>query len=318
MKRLVFFLLFDGVQSIDFGGPLQVFTTANDELPQAHHYEIDLIGPFSERIHMHPNIPVIVKRPRELPNSINTLIVPGGPGVMNLLGNNDVANLVQALATRSKRVCSVCTGTFILADAGICDGLDVTTHWRSCDLLQSRYRNLTVKKDPIWVNSGNVWTSAGVTAGIDLALALVQADHGDALAQRVARRLVVYMRRAGQQSQDSVTLNLQAAEDFSSLIDWILENLAEPLPLEKLAQKAIMTPRTFYRKFVARTGMSPAKAVENLRLEAARNLLSTTALTVEVVASKVGFGTAHRLRRAFRRTYDLSPLESRKLNSCQK
>lgn len=310
--KSVVFVLFDGFQSIDFAGPLQVFATANEELDRPDAYQIETLGVSGEHVIMHPGVRVIPDGElgrgdgRDL-KRIDTLVVPGGPGIAKLLGNKSFSADLKALADRADRVCSVCTGAFLLADAGLLDNRDATTHWRSCDKLATAFPSVCVKRDPLWIKSDHIWSSAGVTAGIDLALALVEADHGSQLAQMVARRLVMYMRRSGGQAQFSGTLALQGTESFSPLVEWITENLDKPLTVELLAQRSKMSPRTFYRKFVARTGVSPAKAIERLRLDSARGLMETTSLSVEAIASRVGFGNGHRLRRAFARAFGVSP-----------
>lgn len=309
--RSILFLLYDGFQSIDFAGPLQVFATANEELKRADAYRIDTVGAFNECITMYPGIRIMTGMKAPHDNRIDTLIVPGGPGIDALIGNRSFSTMLKTLAERSDRVCSVCTGAFLLADAGLLDNREATTHWRSCDRLAATFPRTIVKRDPLWVRSGRFWSSAGVTAGIDLALALVEADHGSFTAQKVARRLVVYMRRSGGQAQFSAPLALQGAESFSDLIEWITDNLQKPLTVEILAKQMAMSDRTFYRKFVSRTGVSPAKAVERLRLDAARNLMETTTLSIEAIAQKVGFGSSHRLRRAFARAFGVSPMEWR-------
>jgi transcriptional regulator GlxA family with amidase domain len=246
--------------------------------------------------------------PRSAPD---TLLLPGGPGVHAARMDDAYLSAVRRLAGGARRVCSVCTGAFLLASAGLLDGREAATHWRACAQLAAEFPGVRVRPDPIWVRDGAVWSSAGVTAGIDLALALIEADLGAALTLRVARRLVVPMRRTGGQSQHSDTLTLQGADRFGPLLEWVAANLSRPLTTEALAEQAGMAPRSFHRRFMDRTGLTPAHAVERLRLDHARGLLETARLPLAVVARQAGFGSEERLRRAFLRRFGVLPRDYR-------
>jgi transcriptional regulator GlxA family with amidase domain len=220
---------------------------------------------------------------------------------------------VRHWARRARRVCSVCTGAFVLAAAGLLDGKRAVTHWASCELLQARHPAIRVESDPIFLNDGAIWTSAGVTAGIDLALALVQADLGHGLAMQVAQRLVVFLKRPGGQSQFSAPLRAQAASDdgLAALCAWMEAHLGEDLRVERLAARAGMSPRTFARTYAAKLGTTPAKTVEALRVAAARRALEEGDAPIKRVAHACGFGDEERMRRAFLRRVGVSPSDYR-------
>ena len=220
---------------------------------------------------------------------------------------------LRLAARRSRRVASVCTGAFLLARAGLLDGRRATTHWASCDALARNYPAVTVDPDPIFVRDGNVYTSAGVTAGIDLALALVEEDLGRRAALDVARSLVLFIRRPGGQAQFSSGLAGQAAiqPGIRELQDWVSDNLDSDLSVPALAERAFMSPRNFARVFSREVGLTPAAYVESLRLERARLLLETTEMQLEEIARRCGFGTVETLRRAFGRRLRVSPSDYR-------
>jgi transcriptional regulator GlxA family with amidase domain len=220
---------------------------------------------------------------------------------------------VSLLTRRSRRVASVCTGAFILAAAGLLDGKRATTHWSSCEQLLEKYPLIAVEGDRIFVQDGNVWTSAGVTAGMDLALALVADDMGQDVARAVARQLVMYVQRPGGQAQFSAQLSAQrAARDaLRELQGWIGEHPAEEHTVERLAARVAMSPRHFARVFRSEVGCTPAAYVEQVRVEVARRLLETTALSIDEVAVTAGFGSAETLRRAFARRVGASPTDYR-------
>jgi transcriptional regulator GlxA family with amidase domain len=264
-----------------------------------HHRDLNFAG----------GLHVVAEKPSA--RSIDTLMVPGGPGVH--AARNDPAQIamVRKLSRRARRICSVCTGAFLLAEAGLLQQRKVVTHWRSCAQLSNEYPDIRVLADPIWVRDGKIWTSAGVTAGIDLTLALIEDDLGSALALQVARRLVVYLRRAGGQTQHSAPLALQSDDTFGPLMEWVLANLHKPLTVEQLANRSGMAPRTFHRHSLARTRLMPAKAIERLRLDRARALIETTALSLAAIAARVGFQSEERLRRCFYRSFGVAPTRYR-------
>ncbi len=308
MPHDVLLLLYPGTQPIDVSGPLQAFTTANEESGMDA-YRVRLASLTPGPVVLHGGMPVLAAAlPRRAPH---TVVVPGGPGVHRARGVAGLLSALRRLAKGAQRTCSVCTGAFLLAEAGLLEGRSATTHWRSCARLAAEFPTIRVSPDPIWVRDGAVWSSAGVTAGIDLALALIEEDLGPPVAAEVARRLVVYMRRPGGQAQYSAPLSLQVHETFAPLIAWAAENLHLPLSTEKLAGQAAMSPRSFHRHFLAATGATPAKAIERLRLDRARMLMETTRASAAEIARRAGFGSEERMRRAFVRGFGVPPLEWR-------
>jgi transcriptional regulator GlxA family with amidase domain len=240
---------------------------------------------------------------------LDTLIVAGGEGARRRSSEGTVRALTQRLAARARRVVGVCTGAFILAEAGCLRGRRVTTHWRWCDELRRRHPDLDVDPEPIYVHDGNVWTSAGITAGMDLTLALVEADHGHALALAVARELVMFLRRPGGQKQFSTVLSAQTGLSvrLADLVAWMGENLHRPLTVEALAARAALSPRQFARAFRAETGVTPARMLERLRVETARRMLETDQAGVSDVAARCGFQADETMRRAFLRHLGVPP-----------
>jgi transcriptional regulator GlxA family with amidase domain len=305
--KIIVILVYDGAQPIDIAGPLQAFTTANEEAG-GEAYRVKVAAVRRGTLDLAGGLRVLVAPP---PKQADTLLVPGGPGVHAAKAVPSQLAAVRRLARRAHRVCSVCTGAFLLAEAGLLDNRQAVTHWRACARLAAEYPNIHVLDDPIWVRDGHIWTSAGVTAGIDLTLALIEEDLGAAVALRVARRLVVYMRRPGGQAQHSAPLALQAADAFGPLMEWMLANLHKPIKVEQLAERSGMAPRSFHRHFLARTQLTPAKAIERLRLDQARTLIETTNLRLITIAARVGFGSEERLRRSFQRSLGIAPNEYR-------
>lgn len=304
MAKTILFLVYAGVQPIDLAGPLQAFTTADEEVG-GNLYKVRIGALRAGTVRLAGGLSIVAASlPRRAPH---TLIIPGGPGVHEARLDTHVLMSIKRLSRNSCRVSSVCTGAFLLASAGLLNGREAATHWRSCSRLAAEFPLVSVRPDPIWIRDGAVWTSAGVTAGIDLALALIEEDAGAAIALRVARRLVVPLRRAGGQSQHSDTLAIQSVDQFGPLLEWIGMNLSRPLTVEELAERASMAPRTFHRRFLTRVGVTPAQAIERLRLDRARSLLETTRLALSAVAKQTGFGSDERLRRAFYRHFKVSP-----------
>src|SRR5436309_11375309 len=235
---------------------------------------------------------------------LDTLIVAGGWGTRQASGCPETLDFVRAACGRARRIASVCSGAFILAAAGLLDGRRATTHWARAAEFARAYPRVRVEPDRIFIREGAIWTSAGITAGIDLALALVAEDHGEAAAKRAAQQLVVYHRRPGGQSQFSALLEAdRPGSRFSPLLAWARERLDERLSVERLADRAAMSPRHFARAFAAETGTTPAKAIERLRLEASRERVESGAEPIELVAERVGFGDPERMRRGFIRLF---------------
>ena len=240
---------------------------------------------------------------------LDTLIVIGGEGARERGGDRRLQRLVRHLAPRAGRLVGVCTGTFILAAAGLLEGRRVTTHWRFCAELARRHPGLEVDPEPIFIRDGPLWTSAGVTAGMDLVLALVEEDHGHSLALAVARELVLFLRRPGDQKQFSSVLAAQSrgGSRLGALLAWLPGNLHRPLPVEAMAERACLSPRQFARVFREETGLTPARFLERLRVEAARQRLEAGRGGLAAVAGSCGFGTEETMRRAFLRQLGASP-----------
>ncbi len=243
----------------------------------------------------------------------DVLLVPGGPDVEALVADEDAINAVRIAATRARRIVSVCSGAFLLAACGLLDGKRATTHWATASHLAEEYPNVFVEADAIYIEDGNIFTSAGVTAGIDLALALVENDYGPALALEIARMLLLYRHRPGHQSQFSAPLAAQAKAKsrFAELITWIEEHITEDLSIAVLAEHACMSPRTFSRIFPSETGLSPGRFVERVRIDRAREFIESGMQSFDEVAQQAGFGREERLRRAFLRQLGVSPAQYR-------
>ena len=245
---------------------------------------------------------------------IDTLIIPGGNAAPEAANDPVLVQWVGQLARRASRVACVCTGAFFAAEAGLLTGRRAATHWRFCDELEHRFRNIKVERDPIWIRDGGIWTSAGISAGVDLTLALIEEDLGIEVALQAARELVVFFKRPGGQSQFSTLLSGQIADakgPLQDLLAWIADNLQADLRAEILADGVGMSLRTFARNCVAHTGMPPAKLVETLRVEAAREAIEKSDTPFESIAVRYGFGDEQRMRRAFVRQVRATPNDIR-------
>ncbi len=307
-------MAYAGVQVLDVTGPLEVFAIATRHLQRsaglAGGYDIEVLAATAGPITTSSGLRLAADRSyRDVRGGIDTLLVAGGEGVVAALGDRPLLAWLRRMAPRVRRLGSVCTGTFVLAEAGLLRGRRVTTHWRGCAQLAQRYPDLCVDPEPIFVRDGEIYTSAGVTAGMDLALALVEEDHGRQVALKVARDLVLFLRRPGGQSQFSAQLAVQAAdrEPIRDLQAWIAEHVDEDLAVPALAERVAMSPRNFARVFVQQVGVTPARFIEQVRVEAARRRLEESSAGVDAVASQCGFGGAESMRRAFLRTLRVSP-----------
>jgi transcriptional regulator GlxA family with amidase domain len=313
--RGVLIVLFDGVQSLDVTGPLEVFTGATSYQADgaAAGYRITTAslggGPVTSSSGL-GLIPVADLR-MVSPDAADTLIVPGGHGTAS--PDPELVGWLRARGPAASRITSVCTGAFLLAAAGLLDGKSATTHWAYTDALARQFPAVTVQPDPIFVRDGRVVTSAGVTAGIDLALALVEEDLGHAAALAVARGLVVYLRRPGGQAQFSAHLRAQSAQrpPLRDVQQWITEHPAADLSVATLAGRAGLSPRQFARAFAAETGMSPGRFVSTVRLETARRMLEDSGRGVSQVARACGYGTPEAMRRAFVQSLGVPPASYR-------
>ena len=299
---------FEGGQLLDVAGPAQVFATANDltKGKVAKPYEITIV---SIRTEVTTSSGIAFKT-AALPSDtekLGTLIVAGGHGIDQACRDASLVEWVGRRAGRAERVSSVCTGAFLLAEAGLLNGRRAVTHWRRCAEFALRYPSVRLDPEPIFVRDGHIWTSAGVTAGIDLALAMVEADCGRALALAVARLLVVFLKRPGGQSQFSSTLMLQEADAmFDTLHGWVAANLNRDLSLAFLADRAGMSLRTFCRRYRQNTGRTPAEGIEMIRFESARGHLED-GTSVARTASRCGFGSTETMRRVFLKRLGVGP-----------
>ena len=316
--RRVEILAFPAVQLLDVAGPLQVFGTACDlaarRRPEANvaPYDTAVVAAGSGAVMASAGLGLTAEPLSDAAASLDTLVVAGGLGVQAAARDPELVGWLARKAPHCRRVVSVCTGAYLLAEAGLLDGRRAVTHWEHCAELQRRYPRISVEPDPIFIRDGDVWTSAGVTAGIDLALALVEDDLGRAATLVVARQLVVFLKRPGGQSQYSAALALQdAGGGFEALHAWMADHLAEDLGLATLARRAGMSERSFLRRYPAATGLTPGRAVERLRVEAARRLLAETAVPAKRIAERCGFGSAETMRRAFLRLLGVPPAEYR-------
>ena len=304
MIRTIAVLIFPEFQLLDAAGPITVFEAAG-RLSRAA-YRIRVVAREAGAVASSSGVQMIAEVfPR---GPLDTLLVAGGWGTRKASACAETLAFVRAAVKRARRIASVCSGAFVLAAAGLLDGRRATTHWSRAAELARAYPQIDVEPDRIFIRDGAVWTSAGITAGIDLALALAAEDHGEAIAKRAAQHLVVYHRRPGGQSQFSALLEADRPDSrFSPLLAWARERLGERLSVERLADRAAMSPRHFARSFSAETGMTPAKAIERLRLEAARERVEGSAEPIERVAAQTGFRDPERMRRSFIRAFGQPP-----------
>jgi transcriptional regulator GlxA family with amidase domain len=313
--RTIDVLAYPAVQLLDVAGPVQVFASANDVVAGAggaRPYVLRVVAQGGRPVTASAGLALAAGPLTSAGEALDTLLVAGGEGAEAAAEDPALVEWVRERATQARRVASVCTGAFLLAAAGLLDGRRAATHWKYCARLAERFPAVRVEPDPIFVCDGPVWTSAGVTAGIDLALALVEEDLGRSVALAVARYLVVFLKRPGGQAQFSAALALQAAEDkFGALHDWINAHLAGDLSLSVLADRAGMSERSFSRRYAEATGQTPARAIERLRLEAARRLLSESRLPVKRIAERCGFGSEETMRRSFLRLLSVTPQDYR-------
>jgi transcriptional regulator GlxA family with amidase domain len=288
-------LVFPDFQLLDAAGPISVFEIAARIAGVAS--SIKLLAAKPGPVRSSSGIEMLA-RGLTSSGALSTLIVAGGEGVDTEATRDKTLGFVRAVAKRGVRVASVCSGAFILAEAGLLDGRRATTHWRRTKQFLSAYPHVKLEPDRIFIRDGNIWSSAGISAGIDLALAMAAEDFGDEVAQETARQLVLYHRRSGGQSQFSSLLELKAPSGrFGALLSWAREHLDAPLTVEDLAEQAGMSSRHFARAFIAETGTTPSKAVERLRIEVARQRVQSSGEAIEQVAQSTGFRDPERMRR---------------------
>ena len=314
-KRIVEVLAYPSVKLLDVTGPIQVFASANAFMAQAGEampYAIRIVAQGGDRVEASGGVELAVHPLSAVDAALDTLVIAGGEGVAAAATDTALIDWVRERAKQSRRTASVCTGAFLLAASGMLDGRRAVTHWAFCAELARRFPAIRVEPDRIFIQDGQVWTSAGVTSGIDLALALVEEDLGRAAALAVARYLVVFLKRPGGQAQFSEFLSLQTTDErFGALHDWISNHLGGDLSLPVLARQAGMSERSFSRHYAEATGLTPARAIERLRVEGARHLLSETRLPVKRISQRCGFGSEETMRRSFLRLLDTTPQDYR-------
>lgn len=310
--KTVAIIVYPGVEIIDVTGPMEVFAFANhlrkgDVKEPA--YNLMLLAAQAGPLKASCGLQIIAdKSYNDVDEDIDTLLIAGTIEIDYLLTDPGLQTWLIKIAPKVRRIVSVCTGAFLLAETGLLDGLRATSHWLSCNRLATCYPAIKVEPDRIFVRDGRIATSGGITSGIDLALSLVEEDLGSELALIIARFLVVFLKRPGGQSQFSAYLTSEAHQpEIKDLQAWIMTHLTEDLRIEALAERLCMSPRNFARFFVAEAGITPAKFVELARIDAARHYLASTQLTIEAIAEKAGFGDSERMRRAFTRQLGVNP-----------
>jgi transcriptional regulator GlxA family with amidase domain len=303
MRRAIGIIIHPGFQLLDAAGPAAAFELAEHFCPGS--YRLDLLAPGGGEIESSSGMR-LAARPLSAAEPLDTAVISGGEIIRSRPAAEEIVAWLRHASPR--RTASVCTGAYLLAEAGLLDGRRATTHWWSTNDFARRYPNVKLDGERIFIRDDGIWTSAGISAGIDLALALIEDDLGPAIARRTAQQLVVHQRRPGGQSQFSALVDLGGRSGrFVELVEWMRTKLAEPLTVERLADRAAMSPRHFARAFTAETGTTPAKAVERLRLETARMAVETSHTPLDRIAEESGFGDAGRMRRAFLRSFGQPP-----------
>ncbi len=314
-RKLVVFVVYPNFVLLDLSGPLQVFTHARDQDNGTNPYDTAILSVSGGTVKSNTVVSLETTPISALADqAIHTLIVIGGDGAYEAMHDQTLIANITEIASSVERICSVRSGALVLAATGMLDGRRAVTHWEDCQQLQAEFPQVKVEVDPIFIKDGHIWTSAGITAGIDMALAVMAEDLGRAAALEMARSMVTPRVRSGGQSQFSPALDRQATDTagrFDELQQWIADNLQQDLRVEALAGQVNMSPRNFSRLYSAQMKMTPAKAVEAIRVEVARELLTTTNLGVKEIANRCGFNDDERMRRAFVRTLKTSPTEYR-------
>lgn len=318
--RPIGIIAFPGVAALDFTGPYEVFTCANliirkEGISQEAVYPITSLAEQSGPVTTLSGLQIIAdKSYSQIEEDYDTLLIPGGLLPESVLDNAKIVDLLKVMAPKLRRLASICTGAFFLAESGLLDGRKATTHWSWCAEFAEKYPQVSVEPDRIFVKDHNIFTSGGVTSGIDLALAMVEEDWGQKIALAVAQFLVVFLKRPGGQSQFSSYLTREASSrnDLRDLQYWIMQNPEENLRVDMLSERMSMSARNFARLFLSETGITPAKFVEMSRIDAARNLLESTKFSVDNIAESSGFKDPENMRRAFIRQLGVNPRDYRK------
>ena len=314
-RPIVAIIVYPQIKLLDLAGPLQEFADALDNSGVAV-YETAILSLDGSLISSDTPVSLSSEPIAEwIDRHIDTLIIVGGSGAKAASKNADLIAGIKKLASRSKRVGSICSGAFVLAACGLLSCRRAVTHWESCEELSACYPDIKVEPEPIFINDNNIWTSAGVTAGLDMALAMISDDLGRSAALNLARSLVTYVARPGGQSQFSEALKAQVADKngrFDKLHQWMRSNLDQDLRVSILANQALMSARNFARLYVSETNQTPAKAVEAMRVEAARSMLESGKLSMKVIAKQCGFGNEEGMRRSFIRLIKVSPSDYKK------
>ena len=300
-------LIFDGFNAMDVVGPLEVFAIATEQ--GGIHYQICMVGLEQKEYTSESGVRIVADSSLNEINHLDTLIIPGGGGARNSALQSSLQDWLLSMLATCRRVVSICTGAYLLASTNALDHKKATTHWHFLDDFQEKFPNINVVEDALFIDHGNIATSAGISSGLDLALKLIEDDCGTTIAVNVARFLVIHYRRAGNQAQYSVPLQRQqnCGKEFSDLTGWILQNLTKDLSIEVLADKTGMSPRNFCRKFKKQMTESPAKYVEILRLDYARQLLTDKDWRLEKISQSCGYRNLDVFRRAFERRFIISP-----------
>ncbi|MGW0802761.1 GlxA family transcriptional regulator [Nonomuraea sp. NPDC002799] len=312
MQRRVLIVVFPGFQLLDMAGPADVFATADLIAPGSYRVEVAAVR--AGAVRAGNGVEVTASALGEVDGPVDTLLVAGGLSMAEQVRDPELVGGIVTLAAGAQRIASVCNGAYLLAEAGLLDRRRATTHWLAADELATRYEKVDVDPDPLYIEDGNVWTSAGVLSGVDLSLALVARDHGHALASSVARGLVVYLHRPGGQSQFSTPMRVMTprSEPLRELQAHIDANPATDLSVPALAARVGMSERHFSRVFTEQTGLSPGRYVERSRADTARRLLEVTGHPLDTVARESGLGTPETLYRVFRRRWRISPGDHRR------
>ncbi len=313
-------LTYEGAQTLDVTGPLEVFGTANELMAylkpdQPAPYSLEVLAENAGPVGMSSGLTIMADRSfKRYSAELHTLLVCGGGGVSKALENDSLIRFVSRCVEKCPRVASICTGAFVLAKTGALDGKRATTHWRYVEGLQEDFPKVDVDADAIFVKDGSIYTSAGVTAGIDLALELVRRDLGKSVSLSVARELVVFLSRPGGQAQFSRYLESQSLSDgdFTELVDWLGQNLEKDISVELMAERCGMSPRNFARVFRQKMDTTPAKYLESLRLEKARLMMDQQGVALKTVIDRCGFFSHERFRRSFKRSFHVNPQDYQK------